>query len=342
MSPTVGLVMGANSFLTENSFGGYDGMKEAASILNAAGVKNIDSAAIHGAHEDVMAEIGIAKTFEIDSKWSGAAMPVPSTKEAIIASAEASLKKMKAEQFDVYYLHAPDRRVPFKLQLEAINTLYEQGKIKRFGVSNAFGHEVEEMVRIAKENNWVTPSVYQGNYSAVARRQEKELFPILGKHGIAFYAYSPIAGGFLAKDAEQFENGSRGTGRWDPTNIVGGIYHALYNRPAIVEGLRQWNAIAKETGIPGVELAYRWVVHNSALRGDNGDKILIGPQDMKQTKEVLEFVNKGPLSEDIANKIDDIWTVVEKDAPLDNWNDVMSKMNITPQDHEAKELYGKE
>jgi hypothetical protein len=45
-----------------------------------------------------MAEIGIAKTFEIDSKWSGAAMPVPSTKEAIIASAEASLKKMKVEQ----------------------------------------------------------------------------------------------------------------------------------------------------------------------------------------------------------------------------------------------------
>jgi hypothetical protein len=83
-------------------------------------------------------------------------------------------------------------------------------------------------------------------------------------------------------------------------------------------------------------------VHNSALRGDNGDKILIGPQDLKQTKEILEFVQKGPLSEGIAKKIDDIWGIAEKDAPLDNWNDVMSKMNITPQDHEAKELYGKE
>ncbi|KAJ0417238.1 NADP-dependent oxidoreductase domain-containing protein [Aspergillus carlsbadensis] len=330
MSPTVGLVMGANAFLTENSFGGYDGMREAASILNAAGVRNIDSASIHGPHEDVMAEIGIAKTFEIDSKWSGAAMRVPSTKEAIIASAEASLKRLKADRFDVYNLHAPDRRVPFEIQLDAINTLYEQGKIKRFGVSNAFGHEIEEMVRIAKENNWVAPSVYQGNYSAVARRPEKELFPILRKYGIAFYAYSPIAGGFLAKEAEQFENEPKGTGRWDPTNFVGRVYHALYNRPAIVEGLRQWNAISKESGIPNAELAYRWVVHNSALRGENGDKILIGPQDTKQTKEILEFVEKGPLDEEIARKIDDIWSVVEKDAPLDNWNDVMSKMNSAP------------
>jgi len=181
------------------------------------------------------------------------------------------------------------------------------------------------MVRIAKENNWVAPSVYQGNYSAVSRRPEKELFPILRKYGIAFYAYSPIAGGFLAKEPEQFESGPTGTGRWDPTTFVGNVYHTLYNRPAIVEGLRQWNAISKESGIPKAELAYRWVVHNSALRGENGDKILIGPQDLKQLNEVLVFVKKGPLDEQVVKKIDEVWKVAEKDAPLDTWNDAMAK-----------------
>ncbi|KAL2816550.1 NADP-dependent oxidoreductase domain-containing protein [Aspergillus granulosus] len=342
MSPSVGLVMGANCFLTEHSFGGIDGMKEAVSILNAEGVKNIDSAAIHGEHEHIMAKIEIAKTFEIDSKWSGAAMPVPSTKEAIIASAEASLKNMGVDQFDVYCLHAPDRRVALEIQLDAINTLHQQGKIKRFGISNAFGYEVEEMVRIAKDNNWVLPSVYQGNYSAVARRPEKELFPILRQYGIAFYAYSPIAGGFLAKDSEQFGNEPQGTGRWDPSNVVGGLYHFLYNRPAMVEGLRQWNVLSNESRIPKAELAYRWVVHNSALLGENGDKIIIGPQDLRQLNEILEFVKKGPLSDEVGKKIDELWKVVEDDAPLDNWNDGLSKMNFALNDYDAKGLYGKE
>ncbi|KAL3456390.1 NADP-dependent oxidoreductase domain-containing protein [Aspergillus heterothallicus] len=342
MSQPVELVMGANSFLTENSFGGIERMKEAVSILKHAGVKNIDSATIHGVHEDVMAKLEIAKALEIDSKWSGAAMPVPSTKEDIIASAEASLKKMGAKQFDVYSLHAPDRRVPFEIQLDAVNTLYQQGKIKRFGICNAFGDEIEEMVRIAKENNWVMPSVYQGTYSVVARRPEIELLPILRKHGIAFYSYSPIAGGFLAKDATQFDNGRHGTGRWDPSNVVGKLYHFLYNKPGMVEGLRRWNTISQESGIPKVELAYRWVVHNSALRGEDGDKIIIGPQNTKQMNEILGFVDKGPLNADIARKIDEVWKVVEKDAPLDNWNDGLSKMNFTPQKYDSKELYGKE
>ena len=66
------------------------------------------------------------------------------------------------------------------------------------------------MLKICKENNYVLPTVYQGNYNAITRKNEDELFPLLKKEKISFYAYSPVAGGFFAiKPNEKAVPGSR-------------------------------------------------------------------------------------------------------------------------------------
>jgi aryl-alcohol dehydrogenase-like predicted oxidoreductase len=61
--------------------------------------------------------------------------------------------------------------------------------------------------QVADSNGWIKPSVYQGNYSAIARASEEALFPVLRKHGVSFYAYSPLAMGMLAggKQKESLE-----------------------------------------------------------------------------------------------------------------------------------------
>ena len=92
-------------------------------------------------------------------------------------------------QVHIIYLHYPDRSVPFEETCIAINQAYREGKFDRFGLSNFAAAEVEQIVDLCKENGFVVPSVYQGLYNAVARQGEKELFPVLRKHGIAFYAY---------------------------------------------------------------------------------------------------------------------------------------------------------
>ncbi|RQM07799.1 hypothetical protein DH86_00000671, partial [Scytalidium sp. 3C] len=107
------------------------------------------------------------------------------------------------ERVDVFYIHVPDRRTPLEETLAGINELYKAGKFKRFGLSNYLANDIEDVMRISKQHNYVLPTVYQSNYSAVARRQEAEIFPILDKYKIAFYAYSPLAGGFLTKTVDQ-------------------------------------------------------------------------------------------------------------------------------------------
>lgn len=86
------------------------------------------------------------------------------------------------------FLHSPDRGTPFSVTCAAIDKEYKAGKFKAFGLSNYRADEVEEIVKLCVENNWVKPTVYQGQYNAAMRASE-ELLPVLRKHGIQFVAF---------------------------------------------------------------------------------------------------------------------------------------------------------
>lgn len=200
--------------------------------------------------------------------------------------------------------------------LSAINDIYKSGFFKRFGLSNYLAEDVQKVYDHCKAKGYVLPTAYQGNYNAVARKQETLLFPTLRKLGIAFYAYSPLAGGFLTKSVEQIKEGA---GRFN-TKSDPGMYTDMYSRPSLLEALAEWQAIAKEEGCTAADLAYRWVKYNSPLKPEQGDAIIIGASSKEQLKETLGSINSGPLSDKAVEKIDEMWKKVEKDAPLDNYH----------------------
>lgn len=68
----------------------------------------------------------------------------------------------------------------------------------RLGISNFTSFEVAEICMIAKYNNWVRPTVYQGMYNAITRGIETELIPVCRRHGIDIVVYNPIAGGLFS------------------------------------------------------------------------------------------------------------------------------------------------
>lgn len=158
---------------------------------------------------------------------------------------------------------------------------------------------------------------FAGNYSAVARKQEDELFPLLRKLNMSFYAYSPIAGGFLTKTKQDIQDRK---GRFDPETPLGQMYTNLYSKPSYLEALQEWSDIAQEEGIPKAELAYRWVAYNSSLKPEYGDGIIVGASSMEQLEQTLKSCNKGPLSEKAVKRIDEVWKKIEHEAPLDNYH----------------------
>ena len=160
------------------------------------------------------------------------------------------------------------------------------------------------------------PTVFQGNYNPVSRHVETRLFPLLRELGIRFWAYSAIAGGFLSKTADQIAAG--GEGRWDPETMIGGLYHRLYNRPALIEGLREWGLIARDTGLSGTELAFRYMRYHSFLKGEYGDGIIVGASKPSQLEQSLEYLEKGPLPQSTVDRIEKVWEMVKDEAPYDN------------------------
>lgn len=81
---------------------------------------------------------------------------------------ETSLKELNTNQVDIFYLHAPDRSVPFAETLEAVNELHKEGKFVRLGLSNYTAFEVAEIVTTCNERGWVRPTIYQGMYNAIS------------------------------------------------------------------------------------------------------------------------------------------------------------------------------
>lgn len=110
---------------------------------------------------------------------------------------ELSLKELNTNQVDIFYLHAPDRSVPFAETLEAVNELHKEGKFVQLGLSNYTAFEVAEIVTLCAERGWVRPTIYQGMYNAISMYHELTLNPLsliasISSHGYRVYSHSSL------------------------------------------------------------------------------------------------------------------------------------------------------
>lgn len=88
--------------------------------------------------------------------------------EVVKEELNISLKELKTDCVDIFYLHAADRSVPFEETLQAVNELHNEGKFVQLGLSNFTAFEVAEIVITCKERGWVRPTIYQGVYNAIS------------------------------------------------------------------------------------------------------------------------------------------------------------------------------
>lgn len=171
------------------------------------------------------------------------------------------------------------------------------------------------------------PTVFQGNYNAVSRHIETNLFPLLRKLSISFYAYSPVAGGFLVKPATQLRAADDPTStRFGPNARTGQMYKSMYGKPSLYEAVEEWEQIAASANVSKASLAYRWITFHSALKAEQGDAVIIGASKVSQLEESLKAVEAGPLDESSVARIQEVWEKVEHEAPLDNYNSFVKGM----------------
>jgi aryl-alcohol dehydrogenase-like predicted oxidoreductase len=135
----------------------------------------------------IATKFGFAPNPEDGGKWSA----LNSRPEHIKEVAEGSLKRLKVDSIDLFYQHRVDPNVPIEEVAGAVKNLIQQGKVKRFGLS-------EPGVQTIRRAHRVQPvTAVQSEYSLWWRRPEEEVLPALEELGIGFVPFSPLGKGFL-------------------------------------------------------------------------------------------------------------------------------------------------
>jgi aryl-alcohol dehydrogenase-like predicted oxidoreductase len=186
------------------SYGPSPDRQEMISLIRTSverGVTFFDTAEVYGpfVNEELVGEallpfrgdVVIATKFGFRFDSEGRQVGLSSRPEHIKQVADGSLQRLKVPAIDLFYQHRVDLDVPIEDVAGAVKELIQEGKVKRFGLSEA----AAGTIRRAHAVQPVT--AVQSEYSLWTRTPEDEVLPTLEELGIGFVPFSPLGKGFL-------------------------------------------------------------------------------------------------------------------------------------------------
>ena len=143
----------------------------------------------------------------------------PLSRAQVALHLEASLRRLGLERIGLYYLHEFDPATPLEETLEALDRALAAGKIAVFGVSNASRADLDTVARLAGEGPLRAAFTHvQNEFSLLVQRDLADVVPRAAELGLAYAAFSPLAGGLLTGkyrpgEAPGLRNAPRGRAR---------------------------------------------------------------------------------------------------------------------------------
>jgi len=119
-------------------------------------------------------------------------------RKSMVQAVEASLRRLKTDYIDLYWLHIWDQMTPVEEVMRAFDDLVRQGKVLYIGVSDAPAWWIAQANTLAELRGWIQFIGLQIEYSLVERTVERELIPMAKAFNLGLVAWSPLAGGILS------------------------------------------------------------------------------------------------------------------------------------------------
>jgi aryl-alcohol dehydrogenase-like predicted oxidoreductase len=194
----------------------------------------------------------------------------------LVRAVEASLRRLRTDRIDVFYLHRFDDGTPLEESLRAVVLLVTGGKILYPAASNFAAWQVARALGYAELRGAARIAAIQPMYNLVKRTAEIELFPMALAEGIAVVPYGPTGGGLLS--------GKYGTSSRPPSSrlVENAMYAQRYGDPALFEVAERFNELAAAQGVHPVTLAVAWSMTHPAVTAP-----LIGGRNVEQIEPAL-------------------------------------------------------
>ncbi len=298
--------MGTFSFGGEGDFAkvASQGVKEAQRLVDVCiegGVNLFDTANMYslGRSEEILGEVLQGKRDQvlISSKARMRIGDGPNdegvSRYHLIRECERSLKRLRTDHIDIYFMHEWDGLTPLEEMLSALDTLMQQGKIRYIGCSNYSGWHIMKALGIAEQRNLPRFVTQQIHYTLEAREAEYELLPISVDQGLGVMVWSPLAAGLLsgAFGRNRAPTSSRQASGW--------------SEPPIRDTERLWNIIevlddiAAARGVSAAQVSLAWTLSRPAISSlvvgglsEEQFRDNIAAVDLKLSAEELERLNQ--------------------------------------------------
>ena len=261
------------------------------------GVNYVDTAPGYADSEEVMgiALENVDKPYILSTKLGGRPTPFdPQNKDMLRRSVETSLRLLRRDYIDILMIHEPDRPGQYDWfpdwenfhgpVSELLGELKSERIIRYTGLGGTTAYTLAHIVATGEYDVVLTAF----NYSLLWQEATISVIPEAKKQGLGIIIGSPLQQGALARCyTQEVERGAR------------------WLSPPRREQFKRLYALVQELGMSLPELALRFVISNPDI-----SSVLMGPRSVSEVEQNVRFVNSGPLSQDILDRIQEVARMV--------------------------------
>lgn len=270
------------------TFGNEADKQESAAMFNRcrdAGINFFDCANVYsqGEAEKILGGLisGSRDELVITSKvWGQMGMDINAkglSRRNIVASVEASLKRLKTSYIDIYFLHRFDPHTALEETFATLDNLIAQGKIRYIGASNFAAWQIAKTLGLSTLHGWAPLQCIQPMYNIVKRQAEVEILPLAQAENIGVAAYNPLGGGLLTgKYGQKIKSSKNRLGRVE-------IYKKRYGDNWMLDAATRYETFARDNGLNPVSLAVAWVASHPGVTSP-----IMGARNVEQLEDSLK------------------------------------------------------
>lgn len=213
----------------------------------------------------------------------------------LIRECEKTLKNLRTDHIDIYYMHEWDGVTPVEEKMAALDTLVTQGKVRYVGCSNYSGWHIMKSLQASERDRRVRFVTQQIHYTLEAREAEYELLPISVDQGLGVLVWSPLAAGLLSgkhRRSQPVAEGSRQAAGW--------------TEPPIRDQDRLWDivdvliSVGEKHGVEAAQIALAWLLTRPAV-----SSLVVGGSNVDQFKANFRALEV-KLDQDDLKRLDDV------------------------------------
>jgi 1-deoxyxylulose-5-phosphate synthase len=276
---------------------------EAEPILRAAvegGINFYDTADVYnGGESEVLTGrllrklFGMREEYVVATKVNGRTMPGENgqglSRKHVMASIDASLKRLDLDYVDLYQIHRFDPNTPVEETMDALHDVVHAGKARYIGASSMFAWQFAKLQSVAR-TRFVS---MQDHYNLIYREEEREMIPQCIDQGVGVIPWSPLARGMLTGNRTR---GGEKLTRRAQTDAFG---DNLYKPDVDFDVIERADEIAAERGVPTAQVALAWLLHRPGVTAP-----IIGATKLEHLKDALA-AEQLPLSPEEMERLEE-------------------------------------